>query len=628
MKRSVGGRGPEGKAARSSGLFWLLAGTLLSVGAHLVATGLARLIGRAMRGTSDLATQAILVHRPFDQPYVIVAFVVVTGVSLAYLLPLIRFFLDDDGLGNAEPSPAVQRRAIGAPLALSAITIVPWIGGIATFVAVTITSFGRWSDDMLSEQVITPALSGFVAATAQYLMLEWVFRERIVPLVFPEGGLRAVRRAPFLPVTARLVVLAFALGFIPAFALLGVIAAANDRVVAAAKERADAAAKERAAAAAKDRVVAAGSERVGAAGSERVGAAGSDRVGAAGDDRMVAAGNDRAVADLADTGIMDLLQRNAGRIFVFFILTGAGYVWMFARSLTVPLGELTRALAGIRDGNLDVHVAVRTRDELGSLAEGVNELARSMREKSHILATFGRIVDPAVRDRLLAGEVSPRGERREVAVLFADVRAFTRMAEKSPPEEVVETLNELFRIMSAGVKRAGGTVDKFVGDAMLAVFGLFDLEAETEPESASVCDPASVSVPGPNADHAPASSRAAAAAIECALRLRSDLDAFAATRVQAGGEPVRVLIAVHAGPVVAATLGAEDRFDYTVVGDAVNVTSRLLDVAKERSRAVVISADAVHRAEQAGAKIAVDWCGSVELRGRTAAIEVCTVAGA
>ena len=352
----------EDAEPHNSGLFWIAAGTLLSVSAHIIATGLARVIGRAMRGTSDLATQAIVVHRPFDQPYVIAAFVVVTTVSFAYLLPLVRYFLRRDG---SEPSPAAQRRAIGAPLALSIITIVPWIGGIATFVGVTIVRFGRWSDDMLSEQVITPALSGFVAATAQYLMLEWVFRERIVPLVFPDGGLRAVRRAPFLPVAARLVVLAFALGSIPAFAMLGVIAAANDRIV----------------------------------------------------------------AGVADNGIVAALQRNAQRLFVFFIVTGAGYVWMFARSLTVPLAELTRALAGIREGDLDVHVAVRTRDELGTLAEGVNQLAESLREKSHILGTFGRVVDPAVRDRLLAGDVSPRGERREVAVLFADVRAFTRMAD-------------------------------------------------------------------------------------------------------------------------------------------------------------------------------------------------------
>jgi adenylate cyclase len=90
---------------------------------------------------------------------------------------------------------------------------------------------------------------------------------------------------------------------------------------------------------------------------------------------------------------------------------------------------------------------------------------------------------------------------------------------------------------------------------------------------------------------------------------------------------VRVLIAVHAGPVVAATIGAEDRFDFTVIGDAVNVTSRLLDVAKERSRELVVSAEAVRRAGNAGEKLAIDWCENVELRGRATPIEVCTVAG-
>ena len=533
---------------RRSGLFWLTAGTCMSVGAHFVATGVARLIGQAMRGTSDLATQAIAANQPFDEPYIVGAFVVVTTVSVAYLFPLIRFLWRG---GTGEATPAVMRRAISAPLALSVISIVPWVGGIATFVGVTVTTLGRWSDDMISEQVISPALSGFVAATAQYLMLEWVFRERIVPLVFPSGGLRAVRRAPFLPVAARLVVLAFALGFIPAFALIGVIAAANDRVV----------------------------------------------------------------AGLADAGIVESLQRNAQRIFVFFIVTGAAYVLMFARSLTVPLAELTRALAGIREGNLDVRVPVRTRDEIGSLAEGVNELAQTLREKGHILGTFGRVVDPAVRDRLLAGDLSPRGERRDVAMLFADVRAFTLMAERRPPEEVVATLNELFGIMSAGVKRAGGTVDKFVGDAMLAVFGLFDDGEDAPAYGLAAASP-----------DAPSSSRAAAAAIQCAIHLRRELESFAAARDEA--DAVRVLISVHAGSVVAATLGAEDRFDYTVVGDAVNVTSRLLDVAKERGRDVVVSAEAVRRARESGSTIRTDWCGPVELRGRSAPIEVCTISGA
>src|SRR5207253_11480090 len=171
-----------------------------------------------------------------------------------------------------------------------------------------------------------------------------------------------------------------------------------------------------------------------------------------------------------------------------------------------------------------------------------------------------RVVDPAVRDRLLAGDVSPRGERREVAVLFADVRAFTRMAERRPPEEVVATLNELFGIMAAGVQRSGGPVDKFVGDAMLAVFGLFDYADAADGARGADAAHAADAVRD-NARAVPASSRAAAAAVECALRLRSDLDAFAASRAGGGAAPVRVLIGVHAGPVVAATLGAEDRFD-------------------------------------------------------------------
>jgi len=544
---------------RRAGLFWLLLSTLLSIAAHLGATSVSTFAGHAMRGASELAAQAEVVNRPFDMPYRVFAFVIVTAISVAYMWPLVSFFAT--GSRDAA-SPKVQRRALGAPLALSALTLLPWLGGIATFVGVTITRLGSWSDDMMSAQIATPVLSGFIGATAQYLMLEWVFRERIVPLVFADEELSGVRKARTLPVAARLMVLAFAIGFTPAFAMIGVIAAAADR----------------------------------------------------------------AQAGAADAGILLELQRNARRLFAFFTLTGAAYVVMFARSLTVPLSQLARAVAGIRSGDLDVHVPVRTRDEVGSLAEGVNALAGSLRERSHILRTFGRVVDPAVRDRLLAGSLSPRGEKREVAVLFADVRAFTLLAERRPTEEVVATLNELFGLMASGVKRSGGSVDKFVGDAMLAVFGLFDDDSVDSHGGAGGAGPASSRSDRANA--AVPSDRAAAAALGCALRMRRELAEFAAARAGNGEEAVRVLIAVHAGPVVAATLGAEDRFDYTVVGDAVNVTSRLLDVAKERHRELVVSAEAVRRAERSGSTVDVDWRGSVELRGRSAAIEVCTLAAA
>jgi adenylate cyclase len=287
-------------------------------------------------------------------------------------------------------------------------------------------------------------------------------------------------------------------------------------------------------------------------------------------------------------------------MFAFFLAVGAGFLAMFARSLTRPLTQLARAVEDIQRGGANVHVPVRSLDEVGALAEGVNALADTLREREHILRTFGRVVDPAVRDRLLSGTASPQGERREVAVLFADVRAFTRFAEGRSPEDVVATLNALFAVMTATVRAAGGSVDKFLGDGMLAVFGLFDDDAD----------------------------RAADAAVRGALELRREVAAFAARRSDAGEEGLRVAVAVHAGPVVAATLGAEERFDYTIVGDAVNVTSRLLDVARERDRDLVVSAEALRRAHRAGNRQSADWTGEVELRGRAATVEVCTLAGA
>lgn len=514
---------------RRAGLAWFAVATALAVGAHLLGVAVSTSAGRAMRGTSTLATEAALAYAPLNEAFRLLSFAFVTGFSIVYMLPVWCFFASGR---NEEASPVVQRRVLGAPLLLSLVSLTPWVASVLLAVGFTLTHFGTWASDLSSEQVISPLMAGFVAATAQYLMFEWMFREQLVPRVFGEGRLSEVHGARTLTVAARLVVLAFALGFAPAFSLLGLVAAAEERMKAA-----------------------------------------------------------------PDPALVTELLRTTFGFFAFFMLTGIGYVTMFARSLTVPLAQMARAVGDIRRGTLEVQVPVRTRDELGALAEGVNSLAASLREREHILRTFGRIVDPGVRDRLLAGGASPRGERREVAVLFADVRAFTLYAERRAPEEVVVTLNALFGILTAEVGRFGGSVDKFLGDGLLAVFGLFD----DDPDAA------------------------AAAALGCALAMRSAVERYAATRVGEGDEAVRVAIALHAGPVVAATLGAENRFDYTIVGDVVNVTSRLLDVGKERGRELVVSAAALTRAQRAGALAEADWSGEVGLRGREAGVEACTL---
>ena len=518
----------ERASRRRSGLLWLAAGMVASLASHGLAVFVSVLSGLAMRGTSRWAVKAAAAIDPFDEPYRWVAFVAMTAFSLAYLAPVARFFNAD----VESAPPLVRRRVLGTPLFLSVMALIPWVGGIVWFVCLMLARFGQWNIDLTAEHVLAPIISGFLAATGQYLFLEWITREKLVPLVFPEGRLSGEESAWTLPVGARLSVLAVALGLVPAFTLLGLVMAASDRIAA-------------------------------------------------------------GFAPAATT--KDLVTA-AQQLFAFFAIMGAGYAVMFARSLTRPLRLLAGAVEDVQHGRLDVRVPVRSRDEVGALSEAVNALASTLQDRDHILRTFGRIVDPHVRDRLLSGNLSSAGEERDVALLFADVRAFTDFAARNDAASVVVALNALFSAMTAEVRAAGGYVDKFVGDAMLAVFGLFDEDAD----------------------------RAAAAAVRCALALRDRIATFA--NAADGRTPLRVAVAVHAGNVLAGTLGAEDRFDYTVVGDAVNVTSRLLEVCKEKDHDLILSQQTFARARIGGADAQIDWSGEVRLRGRHGTIQACTIA--
>src|SRR5262249_56975209 len=131
------------------------------------------------------------------------------------------------------------------------------------------------------------------------------------------------------------------------------------------------------------------------------------------------------------------------------------------------------AFRGNRAGALRRGVRVSASDEVGVVEEGVNALLAALREKERILGTFGRIVEPAVRDRLLAGEVEAGGEGRAATVLFCDLRGFTALAERSSPGELVATLNQLFTVLTAWGRTCGGFVDKFLGHGLLLVFRPF-----------------------------------------------------------------------------------------------------------------------------------------------------------
>lgn len=170
------------------------------------------------------------------------------------------------------------------------------------------------------------------------------------------------------------------------------------------------------------------------------------------------------------------------------------------------------------------------------------------------------------------------------------------MAEQAAPSDVVSTLNEFFTMVTEWVRECGGYVDKYIGDAALVVFGLFD-EAEG------------------------ARARGAAAAVRCALGVRERLAVLNESRRALGTPTLAVTIAVHSGDVVAGTIGASERHDYTVIGDTVNVAARLQQVAKDLGEGFLLSTAARDLAESGG--VAIGDCQSerVALRGRREPVE-------
>ncbi len=267
----------------------------------------------------------------------------------------------------------------------------------------------------------------------------------------------------------------------------------------------------------------------------------------------------------------------------FLVTVGA------ARAVADPVNAVIRAMAQVEDGDLTVTVPVYDGTEVGQLQAGFNTMMSGLRERERIRDLFGRHVGHDVAAAAAAArEVRLGGERRRVAVLFVDVVGSTGLAASREPEEVVDVLNRFFGVVVGTVEEHGGWINKFEGDAALAVFG----------------------APTPIADPA-------GAALAAARRLAARL----AERVPELGQG----IGVSAGEVVAGNVGDVRRFEYTVIGDPVNEAARLTDVAKTVPGGVVAAASAVEMAA-AGEARRWDLGDAVILRGRTEPTRMATPA--
>lgn len=264
------------------------------------------------------------------------------------------------------------------------------------------------------------------------------------------------------------------------------------------------------------------------------------------------------------------------------VVLGLRAMILVSLSISDPLREVVDAMTQVERGKLDRTLDVYEWSEIGRLQSGFNRMVAGLREREQLRDLFGRHVGEEVVRRAVDENESLSGDERNVAILFIDLVGSTQLAATHEPHEVAAVLNEFFRMVVAAVDEKHGLVNKFQGDAVLAVFGA---PLRTD-------DPAS-------------------AALVTARTLGVQLQVL----------PVDFGIGVSAGPVFAGNIGAENRYEYTVVGDAVNEAARLADLAKDYDERVLCSGAALERAADEERR---QWVGrgSETLRGRTSATDL------
>ncbi len=290
-----------------------------------------------------------------------------------------------------------------------------------------------------------------------------------------------------------------------------------------------------------------------------------------------------------DGGGLDLPFENAivMDIAVSFLLIGIVIVFL-PLSLTRPIEILVAAVERVARGDLTVRAPVTSNDEIGTLTTRFNEMVDGLNERQAIRETFGKYVPEAVAEQLIRDPGVLAGEERIATIMFTDIQGFTGISELLSPAETIALLNDYFEVVLAPIRAEGGTVNAFIGDSIFASFN----------------------VPVPHHDHA-------ARAIRAGLAIEQALEG----KRFGPGRDIRLLtrIGINTGTVAAGAVGGGDRLGYTIIGDSVNVASRLEGLAKEMGGPILVS-DTTRRA--AGDSFRFEELGKVPIRGRAREISV------
>ena len=287
-------------------------------------------------------------------------------------------------------------------------------------------------------------------------------------------------------------------------------------------------------------------------------------------------------------------QLTSAAIAVVCLGVVAGMI--FVALLVGPLRRLRLGVERLADGELSTRVPPTSRDEIGDLTRAFNEMGDALEQKQRVQNAFGRYVNDFVLNQLLEGDDQQfAGLEQEITILFVDIRQFTRLSEGMKARDVVLLLNEVFQLASDRILEHGGTIDKFIGDSVMAYFG----------------------APIRHSDHA---LRGVTAAIEI-VRSIAERNRRLAQTPDASYTPIQFGIGIHSGSVVVGNIGSDTRTNFTAVGDAVNVAHRLEKLAKAGE---ILVSEAVQRRVRADVRL--EFEGERQLSGREEPVHVYRVA--
>ncbi|OAI43140.1 hypothetical protein AYO41_02785 [Verrucomicrobia bacterium SCGC AG-212-E04] len=267
-------------------------------------------------------------------------------------------------------------------------------------------------------------------------------------------------------------------------------------------------------------------------------------------------------------------------------------VLLFRWNVQKPVGKLIERMRDVAAGNFEHKTSVLDSDEIGQLKGHFNMMLDGLQERDKIKDTFGRYVSIEIAEKIIkSGKLNLAGEEIEATVLFSDIRNFTALSETLPAPELVRFLNAYFSHVTRPIMDSGGVINKFMGDAVMAIFSpVFGLQ-----------------------DHV-------AAAVRASLGMRAALADFNRT-----GEylPVLAGVGLHTGRLVAGNVGTDRRMEYTVLGDTVNVASRIESQTKEQQTDILVSGAVVGALDLAHfAGVVFKTCGPILLRGKSVPMEL------